>query len=78
MTFEMTLGLIVFGSAVVMFGLFLLSIHCSAKKCERDLKENLEHMAKVNEMLKEKAKKEGGGKRTENLESLNLSDLWDC
>lgn len=75
MTFEMTLILIVVGSAVVMFGLFLLSIHFSAEKYEKDSKENLEHIAKLDEMLKEKARKEGGGRRAENL---NLSDLWDC
>lgn len=63
MTFEMTLGLIAFGSAVVMFGIFLLSIHFSAGKSERDLKENLEHIAKLDEMLKEKARKEGRRKK---------------
>ena len=41
---------------------------------KRDLKENLEHIAKVDEMLREKARREGGGRRVENL---NLSDLWD-
>lgn len=75
MTFEITLGLITFGSAVVMFGLFFLSIYFSAKKNEKDSKENLEHIARLDEMLKEKARKEGGGRRTENL---NLSDLWNC
>ena len=78
MTFEMTLGLIALGSAIAMFGLFFLSIYFSAKKAERDLKENLEHMAKIDEVFKEKAKREGYGNRLENLENLNLSNLWDC
>ena len=78
MTFEMTLGLIAFGSAVVMFGLFFLSMYFSAKKAERDLKENLEHMAKIDEVFREKARREGYGNRLENLENLNISDLWDC
>lgn len=78
MTFEMTLGLIAFGSVVVMFGLFILSIYFSAKKSEKDLKENLEHMAKIDEVFREKARREGYGNRLENLENLNLSDLWNC
>ena len=72
MTFEMTLGLIALGSAIAMFGLFFLSICFSAKKAEKDLKENLEHMAKVDEMLKEKTKREGYGNRLENLKNFNL------
>ena len=78
MTFEMTLGLIAFGSVVVMFGLFILSIYFSAKKAERDSKENMEHMAKIDEVFKKKARREGYGNRLENLENLNLSDLWNC
>ena len=74
MTFEMTLILIAVGFAIVMFGLFFLDMYFLAKKSERDLKENLEHIAKVDEMLREKARREGGGRRVENL---NLSDLWD-
>ena len=71
----MTLGFIAFGSTVAMFGLFFLSIYFSAKKSEKDLKENLEHIARLDEMLKEKARKEGSGRRTKNLD---LSNLWDC
>lgn len=78
MTFEMTLGLIAFGSAIIIFGLFLLSIYFSAKKAEKDLKENLEHMAKINEVFEEKARREGYGNRLENLENFNISDLWNC
>lgn len=78
MTFEMTLGLIAFGSAVVMFGLFFLDLYFSAKKAERDLKENMEHMAKIDEVFREKARREGYGNRLENLENLNISDLWNC
>ena len=78
MTFEMTLGLIALGSAVVIFGLFFLSIYFSAKKAERDLKENLEHMAKIDEVFEEKARREGYGNRLENLENFNINDLWDC
>lgn len=78
MTFEMTLGLITLGSAVIMFGFFILSIYFSAKKAERDSRENLEHMAKIDEVFKEKAKREGYGNRLENLENFNMSDLWNC
>ncbi len=78
MTFEMTLGLIALGSAIAMFGLFFLSICFSAKKAEKDLKENLEHMAKIDEVFKEKAKREGYGNRLENLENFNISDIWNC
>lgn len=78
MTFEMTLGLIAFGSAVVMFGLFFLDLYFSAKKAERDLKENMEHMAKIDEVFREKARREGYGNRLENLENFNISDLWNC
>lgn len=78
MTFEMTLGLIALGSAVIMFGFFFLSIYFSAKKTERDSRENLEHMAKIDEVFKEKAKREGYGNRLENLENFNMSDLWNC
>ena len=77
MTFEMTLGLIALGSTVIMFGFFFLSICFSAKKAERDLRENLEHMAKIDEVFKEKAKREGYGNRLENLENFNMSDLWN-
>ena len=73
MTFEMTLGLIALGFAIVMFGFFFLSICFSAKKAERDLKENLNHMAKIDEMSKEK-----GQKRITNWEEYNyLNDLWN-
>lgn len=78
MTFEMTLGFIALGSAVIMFGFFFLSIYFSAKKTERDSRENLEHMAKIDEVFKEKAKREGYGNRLENLENFNMSDLWNC
>ena len=77
MTFEMTLGLITLGSAVIMFGFFILSIYFSAKKAERDSRENLEHMAKIDEVFKEKAKREGYGNRLENLKNFNMSDLWN-
>lgn len=74
MTFEMTLGLIVFGFSIVIVGIFLLSIYFSAKKSEKDSKENLEHVAKVNEMLKEKAQR-----RVTDWEKYSyLNDLWDC
>lgn len=73
MTFEMTLGLIVFGFSVVMFGIFFLSICFSAKKSEKDSRENLEHIAKVNEMLKEKAQ----GRVTDWEKYSYLNDLWD-
>jgi uncharacterized membrane protein YciS (DUF1049 family) len=73
MTFEMTLGLIALCFAIVMFGFFFLSICFSAKKAERDLKENLNHMAKIDEMSKEK-----GQKRITNWEEYNyLNDLWN-
>jgi uncharacterized membrane protein YciS (DUF1049 family) len=78
MTFEITLGLIALGFAIVMFGFFFLSICFSAKKAERDLKENLKHMAKIDEVFKEKVKREGYGNRLENLEDFNMSDLWNC
>ena len=73
MTFEMTLGLIALGSAIVMFGLFFLSICFSAKKAEKDLKENLEHMAKIDEVFREKTQR-----RVTNWEEYSyLNDLWN-
>ena len=73
MTFEMTLGLIALGSAIAMFGLFFLSICFSAKKAEKDLKENLEHMAIINEVFREKTQR-----RVTNWEEYSyLNDLWN-
>ena len=77
MTFEMTLILIALGSTIALFGLFFLGIYFSAKRSEKELKEDLEYMARVNEMLREKAQREGGRRITNWEEYSYLKDLWN-
>lgn len=77
MTLGMMLGLIAI-ITMVGVGSLILDIKLSEKASEKRLREYNEYMATVDEMLEEKAKREGGRRITNWEEYSYLSDLWNC